>query len=46
MLMQAARLMQQERERSEALHTMLGLLLFTLLMAVWAYLWVPPLPVF
>jgi hypothetical protein len=44
--MQAAPLMQKKTKRNEALHTTFGLLLFSLLMALWAYLWVPPLPAF
>jgi hypothetical protein len=46
MSMQAARPMQKERVRNEALQIAFGLLLFSLLLALWACLWVPPLPVF
>jgi len=43
--MQAATLMQKKRTWNQALRATFGLLLFSLLMALWAYLWVPPLPV-
>jgi len=44
--MQAAPLMQKRRMRSSVLYATFGLLLFSLLMALWACLWVAPLPVF
>jgi hypothetical protein len=45
-LMQSAPLMQRRRMRSSVLYATFGLLLFSLLMALWACLWVPSLPVF
>ena len=44
--MQPAPAMEKRRVRDEAWYATLGLLLFSLLMALWAYLWVPALPVF
>jgi hypothetical protein len=36
----------RRKGKSEAARGVLGIVLFVLLMGLWAYLWVPPLPIF